>query len=87
MIAEYIQDCSSGSPLLDYYAEREYHWQNAGKEIKKAIEANGTCGYFPFSYKNLCNKVYFKVQRMRYQGELYAVVTNSCINYIFKITP
>lgn len=86
MTAEYIQDCSSSSPLLDHYAKREYSWQNAGRKIKKAIaDADIHPGWFPFTFKNLNNKTYFHVQRFKYNGELYAAVTNSAINYLFKI--
>ena len=83
--AEFVQDCSNGSPLLDYYASREEDWQRAGKAIKRAIADLNFHSWFPFTYKNLNNSTYFNVQRMRYQGELYAIVTNSAINYIFKI--
>lgn len=85
MTAEFIQDCSNGSPLLEYYAEREYSWQNAGREIKKAIAETGFQGWFPFTLKNLNNRTYFHVQRFRYNGQLYAAVTNSAINYLFRI--
>ena len=85
MIAVYIQDCSSPSPLLDYYATREYEWKSAGAEIKDAITKLNFVAWFPFNKANLNTKRYFTVQRMRYEDELYAVVTNSAINYIFKI--
>lgn len=85
MTAEYIQDCSNGSPILDYYADREYEWMKAGKEIKKAIAAYQFEAWFPFTFEFLNNVNYTTVQRMRYRNELYAIVTNSAINYIFKI--
>lgn len=89
MTAEYIQDCSSDSKLLRAFAKRESRLpdlKDAGKTIKKAIAETGVQGYFEFSIKNLNNTVYFRVQRFTYQKQLYAVVTNSAINYIFKIT-
>lgn len=85
MNAEYIQDCSSGSELLEHYASREYDWQNAGHRIKRAIADLEMSAWFPFNMKNLNNRTYFQVQRFRYNGELYAAVTNSAINYFFKI--
>lgn len=85
MTAEFIQDCSNGSALLEHYATREYYWQNGGRQIKKAIAELEFHGWFPFTFKNLNNKAYFNVQRFRYNGELYAAVTNSAINYLFKI--
>lgn len=85
MEAIFIQSCSSGSELLDYYATREYEWKSAGKQIKKAIADTEFVAHFPFTMKNLNNKNYFTVQRMKYKEELYAIVTNSAINYIFKI--
>lgn len=85
MTAEYIQDCSTNTPLLEHYASRENEWQNAGKKIKKAIAELDIGGWFPFTMKNLNNKTYFSVQRFKYNGELYAAVTNSAINYLFKI--
>lgn len=85
MTAQYIQDCSTNSPLLEHYAKREYNWMNAGKEVKRAIAETGVGGWFPFTMKNLNNKTYFTVQRFRYNGQLYAAVTNSAINYLFAI--
>lgn len=85
MTAEYIQDCSLDSPLLRHYAKREYEWQNAGPKIKRAIADLEMGGWFPFTMKNLNNKRDFTVQRFRYNRELYAAVTNSAINYLFKI--
>lgn len=85
MEAEFIQSCLSESDLLRHYANREYDWQKAGDKIKRAIAKAGFIGYYPFTFKNLKNKNCFTVQRMRYENELYAVVTNSAINYIFKI--
>lgn len=85
MEAIFIQDCSKKSPLLDYYAEREYEWRAAGRKIKKAIADTDFVGYFPFTLSNL-NSRYFTVQRLMYEKELYAVVTNSAVDYIFKIT-
>jgi hypothetical protein len=85
MTAEFIQDCSINTPLLNYYAERDWEWQSAGKDIKKAIAELNFVTWFPFSLKNLNNKTYFTVQRMRYENKLYAIVTNSAINYLFRI--
>lgn len=85
MTAEYIQDCSHSTPLLEHFAEREYEWQKAGKEIKKAIAELEFEVWFPFTLKNLNNKNYFDVQRFKYNNDLYAAVTNSAINYLFKI--
>ena len=88
MTAEFIQDCGSDTPLLRAYAKRESKapdLMNAGLMIKLAIEQTGVSGYFPFTVKNLSNRTYFRVQRWTYQKQLYAVVTNSAINYIFKI--
>lgn len=84
MEAEFIQDCSSSSELLEYFATKDGALKNAGKEIKKAIAALEFKAWFPFTIKNL-NSYYFKTQRMTYKGELYAIVTNSAIDYIFKI--
>lgn len=84
MTAEFIQDCSNRTALLDFYADREYDWQRAGKTIKKAIAETEFVAWFPFTLSNL-NSCYFTVQRFRYNSELYACVTNSAINYIFKI--
>lgn len=78
-------DCSHGTPLLDHYASREYEWQKAGRQIKRAIADLEMGGWFPFTMKNLNNRNYFEVQRFRYNGELYAAVTNSAINYLFRI--
>jgi hypothetical protein len=85
MTAEFIQDCSYNSDLLEHYASRQYEWQKAGREIKKAIAELGIGGWFPFTMKNLNNKTYFDVQRFKYKGQLYAAVTNSAINYLFAI--
>jgi hypothetical protein len=84
MTAEFIQSCAYGSPLLEYFAERDGLWQKGGREIKKAIADNEFVAWFPFNMKNL-NSHWFTVQRMKYEGELYAIVTNSGIDYIFKI--
>ncbi|MBP8982256.1 MAG: hypothetical protein KBG19_04395 [Bacteroidales bacterium] len=85
MTAEFIQSCGSDSDLLRHYAKRDGLWMKAGRKIKKAIADTGFYGYFPFTIKNLNHKPYFEVERFRYKGELYASVTNSAINYIFKI--
>ena len=85
MQAIFIQDCSSSSPLLRFYAEREGCWKSAGKEIKKAIAESGFESWFPFTVKNLNHRPDFTVERMAYENELYAIVTNSAINYIFLI--
>lgn len=85
--AQFIQDCSSDSSLLRAYAKRSQRnpeLKRAGIKIKKAIAENGNQGYYEFSVKNL-NSHFFTVERFTHDKELYAVVTNSAINYIFKI--
>lgn len=46
MTAQYLQDCSNDSALLDFYADRECDLQSAGIKICKAISETETVGWF-----------------------------------------
>ena len=85
MRLEYIQDCSESSPLLDKYAEKEPDWQKAGKPFIKALAKLDFYAHFRFNYKFLTS-YYCTVQRFKFEKELYIVVTNSAINYFFKVS-
>lgn len=85
MQAIFIQTCASSSPLLTHYEDNNGHLRSAGRDIKKAIAESEYEDWFPFTVKNLNFKPYFIVERMVYEKQLYAVVTNSAINYFFLI--
>lgn len=86
--AEFVQDCSNGSPLLDYYADKV---EDSTPEIKgrrnpyiRAVSELNFVAWFPFTVATMTSH-YFKVQKFRYEGSMYVCVTNSAINYLFKI--
>ena len=80
MEVEFIQTCiGNRTPLLMHYEDT--NCRRAGKEIKKAIINAGH-----FSKFDLFDDYAVKVERMKYKNELYAIVTYSAINHIFKIS-
>ena len=84
MKAEFIQTCITDSKLVSHYETKG--WMKAGRAIKKAIINLNFAGY-EFFTKKVLNSYYVKVERMKFEGKLYAIVTHSATNYFFEINP